>query len=138
MLQGLKNFSKNARELILRLQKIDGDNYPEVWNLISLKVVSTCKFLAIIWGLKLVIISILNLALPYMMQTLHQMFIINAGPGFRLLWNTVKSFLDPKTTSKIHVCYDSLIKIVLFGQGSVMVYYVIYLFRHIRCWLHLM
>lgn len=61
---GMKNFSKSARDLVLGIQKIDANNYPE---------------------------------------TLHRLYIINAGAGFKMLWNTIKGFLDPFTASKIHV-----------------------------------
>ncbi|KAJ0889988.1 putative CRAL-TRIO lipid binding domain, CRAL/TRIO domain, CRAL/TRIO domain superfamily [Helianthus annuus] len=36
-------------------------------------------------------------------DTLCQMFIINAGQGFKMLWNMIQSFLEPKAKSKIHV-----------------------------------
>jgi hypothetical protein len=100
MSQGLKSFSKHARELVTRIQKVDGDNYPEVLLFIY--------FWLKLWGKSFVVNKYHGLLSNTMklvasLQTLNRMFIINAGSGFRILWNTVKSFLDPKTTAKINV-----------------------------------
>lgn len=37
-------------------------------------------------------------------QTLHRMYIVNAGPGFKkMLWPAAQKFLDVKTIVKIQV-----------------------------------
>ncbi|XP_073388668.1 phosphatidylinositol/phosphatidylcholine transfer protein SFH11 isoform X5 [Physcomitrium patens] len=61
---GMKNFNKQARDLLIAIQKIDSANYPE---------------------------------------TLYRMFIVNASPGFKLVWNTIRGLLDNKTAAKINV-----------------------------------
>ncbi|KAJ3688950.1 hypothetical protein LUZ61_018114 [Rhynchospora tenuis] len=39
----------------------------------------------------------------YYPETLNQLFIINAGSGFRALWRVLKAFLEARTLSKIQV-----------------------------------
>uniref|UniRef100_A0A0D6R9S3 CRAL-TRIO domain-containing protein n=1 Tax=Araucaria cunninghamii TaxID=56994 RepID=A0A0D6R9S3_ARACU len=36
-------------------------------------------------------------------ETLNSLLIVNASSGFKILWNTIKGFLDPRTASKIIV-----------------------------------
>ncbi|KAG6417193.1 hypothetical protein SASPL_119344 [Salvia splendens] len=77
--QGLNwmSFGKVAHELVTRMQRIDGNNYPE---------------------------------------TLHHMYIVNAGGGFKFLWNGAKGLLDPRTTMKITVLgtkyQDKLLEVI--------------------------
>lgn len=81
--QGLSwmSFGKIAKDLVMRMLRIDENNYPE---------------------------------------TLHHMYIINAGGGFKCLWNWVKGFLDPRTTAKINVLgtkfQDKLLEVIDASQ----------------------
>ncbi|CAH9120017.1 unnamed protein product [Cuscuta europaea] len=61
---GMSHFSKQAKEMFKKIQKIDSSYYPE---------------------------------------TLHRLFIINAGPGFKLLWAAIKRFIENRTLVKIKV-----------------------------------
>ncbi|CAN1748180.1 Phosphatidylinositol/phosphatidylcholine transfer protein SFH11, partial [Linum perenne] len=38
-----------------------------------------------------------------MKQTLHRLYIVNAGSGFRMLWKVLKPFLDVRTLKKIYL-----------------------------------
>lgn len=40
-----------------------------------------------------------------MIQTLHQLYIINAGSGFRALWKVLKAFMEARTLKKIQVVH---------------------------------
>ena len=62
-----------------------------------------------------------------LLQTLHQLYVINAGQGFKMLWGTIKSFLDPETASKIHVWLELLIALTLPFMCS---FWFIYWFSH--------
>ncbi|XP_042040865.1 phosphatidylinositol/phosphatidylcholine transfer protein SFH9-like isoform X2 [Salvia splendens] len=75
------SFGKIARDLVMRMQRIDSSNYPE---------------------------------------TLHQMFIVNAGGGFKCVWNSAKCFIDQRTIAKIHVLgtkfQDRLLEVIDASQ----------------------
>ncbi|KAJ4898720.1 Phosphatidylinositol/phosphatidylcholine transfer protein SFH2 [Raphanus sativus] len=47
--------------------------------------------------------SIQKINNDYYPETLNQLYIMNAGVGFKTMWKAVKPFLPPKTIAKIHL-----------------------------------
>jgi hypothetical protein len=54
------------------------------------------------------------------LQTLYQLYVINAGQVFKMLWGTIKSFLDPETASKIHVSIALVYCIFIVSPCAIM------------------
>ncbi|KZV56328.1 hypothetical protein F511_00325 [Dorcoceras hygrometricum] len=52
--------------------------------------------------------SIAKIDNSYYPETLHRMYVVNAGPGFKkVLWPAAQKFLDAKTISKIHLVFNA-------------------------------
>lgn len=51
-------------------------------------------------------------------QTLHRMYIVNAGPGFKkMLWPAAQKFLDAKTIGKIQV--KDMVRWPIISQSNI-------------------
>lgn len=87
----MKNFTPTAANLVSAMSKIDNCYYPEVleFEFLDLHLVSSSQFVT---------------SHRVVLQTLHRMYIVNAGTGFKkMLWPAAQKFLDAKTIAKIHV-----------------------------------
>uniref|UniRef100_A0ACD5U7S4 Uncharacterized protein n=1 Tax=Avena sativa TaxID=4498 RepID=A0ACD5U7S4_AVESA len=58
-------------------------------------------------------IEIQNIDSNYYPETLHQLYIINAGSGFRALWKVLKAFMEARTLKKIQVLGTDYLSTVL-------------------------
>ena len=74
------------------MAKIDNSYYPEVLEFLNLHLIPSLNTYRIVASYIL------------FLQTLHRMYIVNAGTCFKkMLWPAAQKFLDAKTITKIHV-----------------------------------